>query len=178
MSAGRLLFSWFCCSSFSGSLAAAQGTAPPDCILQFAHDDLLMAHPITSSRPYGTFRPANFYPGLRPGLSSARPVQISFERCLGSATALSLQRPSPCCHPERSERTCGAPFVCPAPTGPQPPPILTESSWKNQPSLCHSGFPGVVRGTADSRSAALGMTTKERVVPRRGRLLNRGIFQN
>jgi hypothetical protein len=31
--------------------------------------------------------------------------------------------------------------------------------------------------TADP-SAALGMTTKERVVPRKGRLLNRGIFQN
>jgi hypothetical protein len=51
------------------------------------------------------------------GLSSARPVQISFARCLGSATALSLQRPSPFCHPERSERICGAPFVCPAPAG-------------------------------------------------------------
>src|SRR5882762_1447775 len=32
MSAGPLLFSWFCCSSFSGLLAAAQGTAQPDCI--------------------------------------------------------------------------------------------------------------------------------------------------
>jgi hypothetical protein len=38
------------------------------------------------------------------------------------ATVLSSQRPSPFCHPERSERICGAPFVCPAPTGPQPPP--------------------------------------------------------
>ena len=28
---------------------------------------------ITSSRPYGTLRLLNFYPGLRPGLSSAVP---------------------------------------------------------------------------------------------------------
>ena len=27
---------------------------------------------VTSSRPYGTFRLLNFYPGLRPGLSSAK----------------------------------------------------------------------------------------------------------
>src|SRR5277367_1249640 len=33
---------------------------------------------VTSSRPYGTFRPSNLYPGLRPGLSSARAVQISW----------------------------------------------------------------------------------------------------
>jgi hypothetical protein len=56
------------------------------------------------------------------GRLNFRPVQIRFERCLGSAPALSVQRPSPFCHPERSERICGAPFVCPAPTGPQPPP--------------------------------------------------------
>jgi hypothetical protein len=96
---------------------------------------------------------------LRPWAKFARPVQIRFERCLGSATALSLQRPSPFCHPEGSREICGAPFVCPAPTGPQPPPIITESSWKHQPLLCHSGFPGVVRGTADP-SASLGMTRK------------------
>ena len=41
------------------------------------------------------------------------------------------QPPFPCndpllvCHPERSRGTCGAPFVCPAPTGPQPPSIIT-----------------------------------------------------
>jgi hypothetical protein len=35
MSAGPLLFSWFCCSSFSGLLAAAQGTAQPDSIRYF-----------------------------------------------------------------------------------------------------------------------------------------------
>ena len=32
-----------------------------------------------------------------------RPIQIRFERCVGSATALSLQRPSPFCHPEATE---------------------------------------------------------------------------
>jgi hypothetical protein len=79
---------------------------------------------------------------------------VLFERCLGSATALSLERPSPFCHPERSERICGAPFACPAPTGPQPPRIITESSWKHQPPLCHSGFPGVVPGPADPSTAS------------------------
>jgi hypothetical protein len=38
--------------------------------------------------------------------------------------------------------------------------------------LCHSRFPGVVRGTADP-SLRFGMTKKERVVARKGRLLNR-----
>jgi hypothetical protein len=28
-------------------------------------------------------------------------------------------------------------------------PATALSSWKHQPPLCHSGFPGVVRGTAD-----------------------------
>ena len=46
--------------------------------------------------------------GLK-GRLKIRGVQISFERCLGSATTFSLQRPSPCCHPERSRGTCGAP---------------------------------------------------------------------
>jgi len=31
---------------------------------------------VTSSRPYGTFRPSNLYPGLRPGLSSAVPAGL------------------------------------------------------------------------------------------------------
>ena len=78
-----------------------------------------------------------------------RPVQIRFERWLGSATTLSLRRPSPFCHPERSERICGVPFACPAPTGPQPPPIITESPWKHQPRPCHSRFPEV-RGNCRS----------------------------
>ena len=43
---------------------------------------------VTSSRPYGTFHLSNLYPGLRPGLSSVRPVQIRFEKRLGSATNL------------------------------------------------------------------------------------------
>ena len=90
---------------------------------------------------------------------------------------------------------------------------ITESSWKHQPPLCHSGFPGEVRGTADPlgfappdfllRLVALANfmrlslrerrtrnrvqrsvagnpgrdDKKERVVARKGRLLNRGIFQ-
>jgi hypothetical protein len=33
---------------------------------------------IISSRPYGTFRLSNFYPGLRPGLSSAVPPGLIF----------------------------------------------------------------------------------------------------
>jgi hypothetical protein len=96
---------------------------------------------------------------------------------------------------------------------PTTPPIITGSSWKNQPPLCHSGFPGVVRGTADPSARSPGFPVeiggagelhapfltrkahtqpcpaqragnpgrddkKERVVPRIGRLLNRGIFQN
>ena len=31
-----------------------------------------------SSRPYGTFRLSNFYPGLRPGLNSAVPAGLNF----------------------------------------------------------------------------------------------------
>jgi len=41
---------------------------------------------------------------LGPGLNLEGVVRIRFEKCLGSATALSLQRLSPFCHPE--ERTC------------------------------------------------------------------------
>jgi hypothetical protein len=75
------------------------------------------------------------------------------------ATAVSLQRPSPFCHPEGNRGICSAPFVCPAPTGPQPPPIITKYSWKHQPPLCLSAFSGEVRGTADP-SVALGMTKR------------------
>ena len=32
--------------------------------------------PVTFSRPYGTFRPSNLYPGLRPGLRSAGPAGL------------------------------------------------------------------------------------------------------
>jgi hypothetical protein len=111
------------------------------------------------------------------GLLNFRPVQISFERCLGSATALSLQRPSPFCHPERTRISCfttltgdhgcgslqrephaadrsrnsrqeirgrrgicGAPFVCPAPTGPQPPPIITDPYGNTNLSFLIPGF--------------------------------------
>jgi hypothetical protein len=37
--------------------------------------------------------------------------------------------------PSAAERICGAPFVCPAPTGPQTPLVITEPSWKHQPLL-------------------------------------------
>jgi hypothetical protein len=87
------------------------------------------------------------------------------------ATALSLQRPSPFCHPEGNREICSAPFVCPAPTGPQPPPIITKHSWKHQPPLCLSAFPGEVRGTADP-SVALGMTKRGGSIGGKGRLLD------
>jgi len=34
---------------------------------------------VISSRPYGTCRPSNFYPGLRPGLNSAVPTGLDNE---------------------------------------------------------------------------------------------------
>ena len=185
--------------------------------------------------------------GLRPGLSSARP-QISFERCLGSATALSVERPSPFCHPERtriscctafiggpgnvvslqrephaadrsrssrqeirgSRGICGAPFVCPAPTGPNlhqsspNPPGNTNLHFvipgsrrgpRNRRSASLPGFPVEVGGVGELHALSLrerrtrnrvrrsvagnpGRDDKnERVVARKGRLLNRGIFQ-
>jgi hypothetical protein len=42
---------------------------------------------VPSSRPYGTLRFSNFYPGLRRGLSSARPVQIRFFKLANLASA-------------------------------------------------------------------------------------------
>jgi hypothetical protein len=118
------------------------------------------------------------------------------QRPFHPVTALSLQRSSPFCHPERtriscftaltadpgcgslqrephaadrsrnsrqeirgSRGICGAPLVCPAPTGLHQ--SSKESSWKHQPPpLCDSGFPGVVRRTADP-SASLGMTKRK-----------------
>jgi hypothetical protein len=41
----------------------------------------------TSSRPYGTFRLSNLYPGLRPGLSSAVPAGLILQS-LGSQARL------------------------------------------------------------------------------------------
>jgi hypothetical protein len=139
-----------------------------------------------------------------PELFKSRAVQIRFERCLGSATTLYEPLPFPC-HPERSRGTCGAPFVCPAPTGPQPPPISTGNPGERSRGICgsadHSWKPGMTKGRlffmrfgddwwrlwagksgahewrTTGPSAALGMTNKERGVARKGRLLNRGIFQ-
>jgi hypothetical protein len=115
------------------------------------------------------------YPGLRPGLSSARPVQVSFEGCLGSATALSLQRPSPFCHPERSRGICGAPFVCPAPTGPN---LHQSSPNPHGNTNLHFVIPSSRSGPRNRRSLGFARDDKkERVVARKRRLLNRGIFQ-
>ena len=116
---------------------------------------------------------------------------------------------------------CCAPFVCPAPTGPQPPRIIPNphgktnlrvvipgfQEWSAEPQipprhagtgrLRSPGFPveigGVVRLHAPfltreahtqpvHRSVGSEIRArddkKERVVARKGRLLNRGIFQN
>jgi hypothetical protein len=43
---------------------------------------------VTSSRPYGTFRLSNLYPGLRPGLSSAVPVRQAQGRLCGTHFAI------------------------------------------------------------------------------------------
>jgi hypothetical protein len=37
---------------------------------------------VTSSRPYGTLRSSNFYPGLRPGLNSAVPAGLILQSVL------------------------------------------------------------------------------------------------
>jgi len=127
----------------------------------------------SSLRDYSSFKS---YPGLH-GLTSVRPVQIGVERCLGSAIALSLALPSPFCHPERSRGICGAPFVCPTPAGPQPPPIITESLMETptSPLSCRVSR----SGPRNRRSLGFARDDKkERAVPRKGRLLNRGIFQN
>ena len=86
---------WFCSAEWldqrecRAGLACAGNQRP-------AQDNLI--DPGQSERPISrsdsSMVQAN--PKLRPGPSSARPVQIRFERCLGSVTAPSLQRPSPC----------------------------------------------------------------------------------
>jgi hypothetical protein len=96
---------------------------------------------------------------VSPGLSSARPVQFRFERSSGQQPPFPCNDPLLICHPEGNRGICSAPFVCPTPAGPEPPPIVTEPSCKHQPPLCLSAFPGEVRGTADP-SASLGMTKR------------------
>jgi tetratricopeptide (TPR) repeat protein len=49
---------------------------------------------VTSSRPYGTFRLLNFYPGLRPGLSSAVPAGLSLEKEVFTHTLKPSSAPS------------------------------------------------------------------------------------
>jgi hypothetical protein len=79
-------------------------------------------------------------PRTASGRSSARPVQIRFQRCIGSATALSLQRPSPCLSSRAKRADLRCAIRVPRSYRPTTPPIITESSWKPQPPLCHSGF--------------------------------------
>jgi hypothetical protein len=73
------------------------------------------------------------------GRLNFRPVQISFERCLGSATTLSLQRPS-FLSSRAKPRDLRCAIRVPRSYRPKTPPIITESSWKHEPPLCHSGF--------------------------------------
>jgi hypothetical protein len=86
-----------------------------------------------------------------------------FERCLGSATTLSFQRPSSFCHPDPD-------FL-----------LRLVASW--------AGRSGAHEWRTADPLASLGMTKrrgslegkgccKERVVARKEGLLNRGIFQN
>ena len=80
-----------------------------------------------------------------------------------------------CCHPERSERICGAPFVCPALTGPQPPPISPNPHGKTTSPL---SFRVSRIGPRNRRSLGFARDDKkERVIARKEWLLNRGIFQ-
>jgi hypothetical protein len=115
-------------------------------------------------------------PGLRPGLGSARPVQIKFERCLGSATTLSLQRPSPFCHHGAQPRD----LRC---------AIRVSRSYRPTTSTNHDrilmekptsplSFRVSRSGPRNRRSLGFARDDKkERVVARKGWLLNRGIFQ-
>ena len=79
------------------------------------------------------------------------------------------------CHPERSRGICGAPFVCPAPTGPN---LHQSSPNPHGNTKLHFIIPGSRSGPRNRRSLGFARDDKkERVVARKGRLLNRGIFQ-
>jgi hypothetical protein len=69
-------------------------------------------------------------------LNSAIYVVLPKENHMQLTEAVTLDRKSGEAEGSAVRHSCA-----PAPTGPQPPPIITESSWKNQPPLCHSGFP-------------------------------------
>src|SRR5450631_3435506 len=47
---------------------------------------------VTSSRPYGTFRLLNLYPGLRPGLSSAVPAGLILQSVSSHADSKALMK--------------------------------------------------------------------------------------
>jgi hypothetical protein len=53
---------------------------------------------VASSRPCGTFRFSNLYPGLRPGLSSAVPAGLILQPVGSHAERLALPVKAPCCH--------------------------------------------------------------------------------
>jgi hypothetical protein len=74
------------------------------------------------------------------GLYGAEPKDLgdaSWQMLLGAFRPQTTPEDKKVTNSERSERICGAPFVCPAPAGPQPPPIIT--SWEHQPPPCHPG---------------------------------------
>jgi hypothetical protein len=111
--------------------------------------------------------------------TTRKPVALQKAQILGSATALSLQPPSPCCHPERRERTCGAPFVCPAPIRLQPPPTspnphgntnlplsfrVSRIGPRNRRSLRSPGSPVEIGGVGELHAPLL--TSKAHTQPR------------
>jgi hypothetical protein len=111
------------------------------------------------------------------GRLNFRPVQIGFERCLGSATALSLERPSPFCHPEAKPRDLRCAIRVPRSylptTSTNHHRILMETPTSPLSFRVSRGGPRNRRSLGFARD-----DKKERVVPRKEWLLNRGIFQN
>jgi hypothetical protein len=109
------------------------------------------------------------------GRLNFRPVQIRFERCVGSATALAVQRPFPFCHPECNRGICSS----------------ADPSWKRGKTkgrwcfheylvMIGGGCGPVGPGTRMAHCRSLGCPRddkKGRVVAGKGRLLNRGILQ-
>ena len=93
------------------------------------------------------------------------------------ATALSLSRSSPFCHPERSRADLRCAIRVPRSyrsttctcRPPNPPGNI-------KPPFCYSGFPGAGRRTADPLGCARD-DKKERIAARKGRFLNRGILK-
>ena len=85
----------------------------------------------------------------RPLLCDPERTQIScFTALTGDPGCGSLQREPHAADRSRNSRQeirgrrgiCGAPFVCPAPTGPQPPPIITDPYGNTNLSFLIPGF--------------------------------------